>query len=535
MAVRHVISGGTKVSGNSTADDWTLANCYPTVATAIAAAGIAAGDELILEHMQTHEVAAMISKSLGIVGAYTIRGRFARVNNLVEPESVISGSSESGSLFLFNDTVNRADIEFRDLKFTKSVAHTDATRPYVLHASQKTGDITLTRCWIKGVSVSIAGATAYELGAISYAATPTAPATISYNYLTFEDITGTFGTGGACLLSNNGYAAGTYKYTGLVMHRLSVTSGGSHYYFRVDSTGNCTVDGFDAEDVVGVSTNTLGFGSFFTRSGTGFFRAKDIKLKNILHTAPYCDAAFSISSPHKIDNVLGINVRLDSTTHNGTSGIGCLVAAFAGKLGETSNVRAYRCLSKFGTAVYYSNGARGIVDNVWAEECECGNGIFYKGGDGDVSWSNLVAVNNVHVDNIGDTSASLVFYGHNGGSVYTRNAVLGVRNLISVGNTIFPGSIPVSFAEIIGTYTLDVVARNLTVRETSSTGVSIRIGTVNVDLNIADSNLAGTISNAGLGSLTESGTTDADVVIIGGLSMDTELDDRWPVASRMAA
>lgn len=534
MAVRHVKIGGTKVSGNSTADDWTLANCYPTVATAIAAAGIAAGDELILEHMQTHDVAAMIAKSLGIVGAYTIRGRFARINNLIEPTSVISGSSASGSLFLFNDTVNRADIEFRDIKFTKSVTHTDATRPYVLHTAQKTGDITLTRCWIKEVTVSIAGATAYELGAISYAASPTAPATISYNYLTFEDITGTFGTGGACLLSNNGYAAGTYNYTGLVMRRLSVTAGGACYYFRVDSTGNCTVNGFDAEDVAGVSSHTSGFGSMFNRSGAGFFRARNIRLKNILHTAPYCDAAFNVYSPHDIDNVLGINVRLDSTTHNGTSGIGCLVAAYLGKLGSTRNVRAYRCLSKFGTAVYYSNGANGIIDNVWAEECECGNGIFYKGGDGDVAWSNLVAVNNTQVDVIGDTGAAFVFHGHNGGSVYARNCKIGVRNFISVGSTMFAGAKPVSFSETVGTYTLDVVARNLTIRDVSSGGDSIRIGTVNVDLDIADSNLAGTIDNAGTGAVTESGTTDSDVVIIGGLSMDTELDDRWPVAYRVA-
>ncbi|MDO9006973.1 MAG: hypothetical protein Q7U80_02005, partial [Thiobacillus sp.] len=266
MAVRHVISGGTKTSGNSTADDWTAANCYPTVATAIAASGIAAGDELILEHMQTHVVTAMIAKALGIVGSYVVRGRFARINNLVEPTSVISGSSSDGALFLFNDTVNRADIEFSDLKFTKSVTHTDATRPYILHAAQKTGDITFTRCWIKGVTVAISGATSYELGAINYAASPTAPATISYIYLTFEDITGTFGTGGACLLSNNGYAAGTYKYTGMVMRRLSMTTGGAGYYFSVNSTGSCTVNGFDVEDAVGVSTHTAGFGSIFIRA-----------------------------------------------------------------------------------------------------------------------------------------------------------------------------------------------------------------------------------------------------------------------------
>ncbi len=78
------------------------------------------------------------------------------------------------------------------------------------------------------------------------------------------------------------------------------------------------------------------------------------------------------------------------------------------------------------------------------------------------------------------------------------------------------------------------VVRDIVCRDESSAGVSIRIGTEECDLDIADCNLLGTIENAGTGVLTESGTTDTDVVIIGGLSMDTELSDRWPVALRVA-
>ena len=542
MAVRHVKVGGTKIDGNSTADDWSLGNCYATIATAMAGSTAGAGDEVILEHLETHVVSSMIADSLNFAGAFTVRGRFARTNNLTAPGSVISGSNASGALFIFNDSVNRADIEFKDVLFTKSVTHTDSTRPVFIHFTQKTGDAIFTRVWVKDVSVAMTGSTSWRLGMFAYLTTATAAVTVDLNSVRFENITGSFGTGQCALLFElavNGNAEGSQvKMTNLVGRNCSATVAGIFRY--ISSNGATAINGFDVEGFTLTSSNTTaGTGTVYRKDSTGFLHARNLKLKNVLATSGYCDAAIQVWSEHDIKNVLGIRVRYTSTNHDDTGGIGAIVAVFNGKKGRTRNVRAYQCLSKFGTAVYYSNGASGVVDNVWAEECECGNGIFYKGGNGDVAWSNLVAVNNTQIDVVASSSAALVFHGHNGGSSGdTRDCLIGVRSLIAKGNYHPQGARPIELSYTGALYSLSAVMRDIVCRDVSSLGVTIRASTTLVNLDIADSNLNGgaaSIENAGTGSVTESGTTDSDVVIVGGLSMDTELDDRWPVAYRVAS
>ena len=538
MAVRHVKVGGTKAAGNSTADDWTLANCYPTIATAMAGSTAGAGDELILED-ETHTVASMIAESFGFAGAFTIRGRTARADNSTAPAAIISGSSASGALFIFNDTVNRADIEFRDVGFTKSVTHTDSARPLAFHVTQKTGNVTLTRVWFHDVDVSFSGSTSWRLGMFSCQQAPTAAATVRMNGVRFDNISGSFGTGFCSLLYEtavNGWPAGSEIIKDdVVIRNISASIGGQ---FRFSSTnGKTTIRGYDAEGVTLTSTDTTnGVGTLYYKDSVGKLFARDIKMKNIAATSGYVDAEIQVWSDYDVANVLGINVQHDSTNHDDTSGIGCLIAFFNGKLGTIRKVRAYRCKSKFGTAVYISNGAYGTVDTAWAEECECGNGLYYKGGNGDVSWSNLVAVNNTQIDVVASSSAALVFYGHNGGSTGpAATCTMGVRNLIAKGNYHPQSATPISFSQPTDDAAVfNVVARDITCRDESDTGYSIRVGIKEVNLDIAGCNLAGTIENAGTGTVTESGTTDSDVVIIGGLSMDTELDDRWPVAYRVS-
>lgn len=549
MAVRHVKVGGTRAAGNSTADDWTLANCYPTIATAMAGSTAVAGDEVILED-ETHTVASMVSESLGFNGSFTIRGRTARADNTTAPTAIISGSSASGALFIFNDGTNRADIEFRDLGFTKSVTHTDATRPVGIQTSQKTGDLILTRCWFHDVDVNIGGATSWRLGMVNYASAPVAAARVMFNSVTFSNITGTFGTGNCSALfehSNNSSLI-TYSYSDLKYRQITATFGGLFRLGATSSNNQIKVVGFD---VLGVTLTgsyaSGGAGSLLYLTprvvtagveeyGSGYLR--DVKMKDVLVTSHYVDAAIVSYSHTDAKNILGINVVLDSTTHDETSGIGCLLAVFGANMLKKNNirrVRAYRCQSKFGTAVYVSNGADAVVDTVWAEECRCGNGVFYKGGNGDGYWSNLVALNNEWIDVVG-TNAALVFHGHNGGSSGdTRHCKIGLRNLVAKGNTHSQGGVPISFAYDPGSYSLSAVVRDIVCRDESSIGNSIRLGTGLVNFDMAGANLAGAIDNAGTGSVTQSGTTDADVVIVGGLSMNTELDDRWPVAYRKKA
>ena len=42
------------------------------------------------------------------------------------------------------------------------------------------------------------------------------------------------------------------------------------------------------------------------------------------------------------------------------------------------------------------------------------------------------------------------------------------------------------------------------------------------------------MQNDGRGVITQTDITDSDIVVIGGLSDATQLDDRWPVAYRAA-
>lgn len=532
MAVRHVKLGGTKVSGNSTPDDWTLANCYGSINSVMGASGKAAGDEVVLEHLETFDLASQVSTAIGIDGAYTIRGRFARTNNLTEPPCTIRGTSGTGALLLFNDTVGRVNIEFRDIGFTKSVPHTDVNQPYGIRLAQKTGDVRMTRCWFRDIVLAFSGSQTFRMGAVRYDASPALPATVYWDGMRFARITANLTTSGLCsVFDDQNTTSAEFRYTDVSVRDFVGTSTGE-VIFMVENS-KLTLNGLDVEGLDFVSSFAGGHCAFIGKGEVGFFSARNCKFKDISVVTPVTRAMLDVSAEHDIDNVLGINVVLDSTNHDAVGGIGCLVAAFKSKRGRTRRVRAYRCQSKFGTAVYYSNGAYGVVDTVWAEECKTGSGIFYKGGNGDVAWANLVALNNERIDVVG-TALPLVFYGHNGGSSGdTRDCVVGLRDSVFAGNTDPSGNPTVWFYYDPGLYRLTGVMRNVVCRDASAASGSILLGKGLVDLDIADCNLVGGIENLGTGLVTESGTTDSDVVIIGGLSMDTELDDRWPVAYRV--
>ena len=529
MAVRHVKVGGTLSSGNSTADDWTLANCYPTITTAISAAGKAGGDELILED-ETHNVSGMITCGTGPAGSYLIRARTARVDNDTAPMAVISGSSGTGALFLFNNTVDRTDLEFRDVLFTKSVTHTDQTRPVMCNLGQKTGDFKLTRIWFKDIAINIASG-AWSLGLIAYQAAPTLFPTVTMADLRYENISGIFGGAGVASTLLGDHLTPTTAVTvlrNIVARNLSIDTQGASACFRIN--GRLSAKDIDLDGFTHASTGATSSGHFLTKESTGFGHISRVRFANVSSDAVASSSMIRCHSPHSIRDILGINVQLVSS--NSAEGIGSLVSVFSDARGITRNVRAYRCRSNNGTAVYYSNGSMGIVDNVWAEQCEVGEGLFYKGGDGDVAWSNLVAINNTQLS-IGQSTPGLVFYGHVGGSTYRRNCLIGLRDLISKGNTTIATGIPIKFSDDGATYKLDVIAKRITCRD--KTGVrSIITGLHEININIADSNLAGTIQNNGTGVITQTDITDSDIVVIGGLSDATQLDDRWPVAYRAA-
>lgn len=527
MAVYHLKTGGSKSSGASTADDWTNANCYGSYANWMAALGAAAdGDEGIVND-EIFVTALNFAGGINLTGTLTIKSKSGDASI-----SGIRSSSATGALCLANSTTHSANLIFQDLTLGKTVTHTDTARPVVLHATQHTGNLTFSRCLFDDIDIAIASGANWYYGIVTPAMGAGYGTTCTFEDCEWNNVSGTFSANGAVLAM----AQGTAYIMKLVRPILrNIAAHNAIAGFNCAGGASLMFWDVDLDGWTGTSDPGVGCGSFLkisSSTGSAKMYGRRVTMRNCTQSGGSPDPLINTAAPYDVRDVMAVSVT--STATNKGIGLGAVFLAInSTAFGRLENLRAYDCHANYGPAAYWSNGASGIARNIVADSCSVGTGIVYKGGDGDLTASQISVRRCWQRDEASLDVDALAFYGHIHSSTGARNSSINLRDVLVADNTYQGTSPAVLFNNPNATYTVNGTAKCVTVRDSA---YGIRMDGAAVNLMATDCNLvggaSGIVESQTSGSLTASGTVDTAVNPSGSLSAAMTLATRWPAGVR---
>lgn len=367
MAVFQVKASGSKTTGASTAEDWSDANCYGSIQTALNQT--AANDTVILDDGDWVVSSDIVSTSLAYGGHVTIRSR-----SLNPTLCSLKSSSATIGIFRTLNTTNSQDFLLRGFTLGKTVTHTGNSAAPIWQAAQQTGHIRLKDCIIEGI---VYDSNRNGAGGLIHQASAA-----SNKSLTLED----------CIFRNNQHfnsvstsylatcnAGHTFRVIGtLTIQRVTATGinfGGIYCNGPIDIQGDIIV-----EDV-----NVKGSGSTVAAlvkptgsdpcviTGTVYGR----RITATHSTARAC--LLDMNGPHTINKIDAEDcVSIASTD---TAGLGAAyVCATDNGVGVINEINVRRCRSNYGPVAYFSQGGKATVKRVIGHDNVCYSGTFYKGG-----------------------------------------------------------------------------------------------------------------------------------------------------------
>lgn len=527
MAAYHLKTGGSRTSGASTASDWTDANCYGTFANWMNALDSAAdGDEGIVND-EIFVTASNFAGGINFNGTLTIKSKSGDASI-----SGIKSSSNTGAIWLTNSTTHSAKLIFQDLTLGKTVTHTDTIRPVVLHASQRTGDVTFQRCLFDDIDIAIASGANWYYGIVTPAMGAGYGTTCTFEDCEWNNVSGSFAANGAVLAM----AQGTAYIMKLVRPILrNIAAHNAIAGFNCAGGASLMFWDVDLDGWTGTSDPGVGCGAFLkisSSTGSAKMYGRRVTMRNCTQSGESPDPLISTAAPYDVRDVMAVSVT--STATNKGIGLGAVFLAInSTAFGRLENLRAYDCHANYGTAAYWSDGASGVARNIVAEQCSVGMGMVYKGGDGDLTASQISVRRCWQRDDVGLTVDALAFYGHIHASTGARNSSINLRDVLVDGNTYQGSAAGVLFNNPNATYTVNGRAERVTVRDSA---VGILMDGAAVNLTATDSNLVGgaggIVESQASGTLTASGTTDTIVKPSGSLSAAMTLATRWPAGVR---
>lgn len=527
MAVFHLKTGGSKTSGASTASDWTDANCYGTFADWMGALDSASdGDEGIVND-EIFVTAANFAGGINFNGTLTIKSKSGDASI-----SGIKSSSATGALWLINSTTHSCNLIFQDLTLGKTVTHTDTARPVVLHATQRTGNITFQRCEFSDIDIAIASGANWYYGIVTPAMGAGYGTTCTFEDCEWSNISGTFAANGAVLAS----ASGTAYIMRLIRPVLRNITAHNHVSgFNCSAGSQLLFWDVDLDGWTGTSDTGIGCGAVLkisSSTGAAKMYGRGATMRNCTQTAESPDALINTTAPYDVQDIVATSVTVNASTKS--LGLGAIFIAIGSTaFGRLENIRAYDCHANYGTAAYWSNGASGVARNIVAEQCSVGMGMVYKGGDGDLTASQISVRRCWQRDDVGLDVDALAFYGHIHAATGARDSSINLRDVLVDGNTYQGSAAAVLFNNPNATYTVNGTAERVTVRDSA---VGILMDGAAVNLTATDCNLVGgvggIVESQASGSLTASGTVDTAVYPSGSLSAAMTLASRWPAGVR---
>jgi hypothetical protein len=383
MALVHVTPTGTRASGASTADDWTDANCYPTVRASSAAW---AGDQTVIVDGFIAEVpvssSGITTTQVDLCSTLTIQGRTGS-----RGDAVIQWTGSSGTAPWMSVTpLVCTAITIKDLTLTRGVTMTTATNAFLTVTGTVCVAYTLENLQIggwdsAGTVAAAAGLVFKSLGTVvrtvnitdvlvkrirTYASDASlfwlggTNQIFNLTRVQFEDcqidVTGaSINAIGIHMLTGNAYTFTDCEATRIQVTNAVATNQTPPFVYSIATGNTLAVDGFTFTECRWGRPDAL-----VTGFGWG-----------ILVTCPYV-----IENVHHVD--CGFYYNASTSDGGGLS----IRGASATSTQPLRNLSATRCHCRSGACVFISAGAAGSVENARGYDNECEAGVIYNGNLG---------------------------------------------------------------------------------------------------------------------------------------------------------
>lgn len=403
MAVYYIRDGGTKVSGASTPDDWSVSNCYPWAKWAAALRSASDGDSVVFydeadgSTKVTHDLPVNQNTfSAANAGAITIESRSGDPSQC----EIRADSGATLPIIKHNNSTNACTYTYKNLTISGPVGGITvggAVPAFVWQSSAINGDLIFDNCIIGNVLLDCSTELIY--GLIS---STNQVRTLQFHNVTFENITSTKNHAGGKWIGHTSGSSVTVLVSGdsftiqdIAVHAARAETNGFYSQgqtlLRAPVTIQRTHCTAATEQVSGAAI--LCTGHLEAVYGT--------TIRDCTNTGGSAGVVgYKIGSPAgtittwEIDGVLVENVTIAQSFGKNSTGAGVFCFGVDSS-GSIKNVIAKNVTCNAGAAVYYSQGAEGTAESIYAENCNAyeNGGAVYHGGGGNMSVVGLVAKN----------------------------------------------------------------------------------------------------------------------------------------------
>ena len=389
----YVKVGGTRTTGRSTPGDWSEANCYASIQSAVNQ-GWTSDDWIVLDDAAWQMTVVALATTTAVTGArLKMRSR-----SLDRSACSLRFTDTSAAGWRFN----RADRSYGlDVRGITVSADPHTTTPAVFLQVSQPSDALMTFTDMDFTDAAINYPSNVSLNGFFNAQIGSAGArTVRFTRCRFYGLSANVFAGEWFLRGLSGthyefidcdFGLGTDPGAGITAAAHAPSSGfGGGVGGGVDITlTNCRQNGVT---ITSASVEDVACYPLFAVSGTLVIDGFEVRNTTVTGAAAGTFGVMAFG-PHTVKKLHGYDCM--STPADTINSIGGLFTAFGeAAVGTAEEVVAERCVSDFGTALYWSQGASNTTKAVVAIECQSRvDSIVYSGGWGDTTGVGIVGVN----------------------------------------------------------------------------------------------------------------------------------------------
>ena len=429
----YVKVGGTRTTGRSTPGDWSEANCYSTIQSALNQPWTA-DDSVVVDDGAWSMPVFSVAATTALDGS-TLRFR-SRSGDPEKTSLTFTDAAQSGFRF------NRADRKYaafiKGFSITRSGTHS-GTHAAFLAITTPTNDVTFEDCVFSDTEInhpSLSGIRGFF--AIGHnSATDTR--VVSFRRVKFRNLKTTISSN-LWFASSEAAPGNTIVLDDVDFENLEVSATSANGGMTGGFVGmHLSIIGVRINGLKSTHAATIETAHYPIFSpGAGFGLTIDgLEVRDVGMTGGGCGAfAFRAEGVYDIKNVRGYDCySLPAVGANSVGGL-CLVYGEQ-STGTIEDVIAERCTADFGTLLYWSQGGSGTAKALVAVDCVSRvGGMVYSGGWGDCSADGVVGIGCQYGSNPYNNPVSPdsgFFHGHNHPSLATRAKTIAYRNARLLG------------------------------------------------------------------------------------------------------
>lgn len=494
MAIYHVKSTGTKVSGASIADDWSDANSYALFSTAIGQSGD--GDTVILDD-EGHVEAGVITGT-NWDGTQTFQSRSS------DPELCSLSISSATARFFYMNSVNAGYAHFKNIKISRSVTVTGTASTMFYTTGNGITGVLFENCIIGDFDVNVSSA--FLDGIIYRNASINRVDKVRFLNCTIRNITSTstlYSTLTRFTATQTGY------FEGCLFHGLTINNGGSELAgFLFFENAHSDIKNCTFEDIT-FNSSVLGAHRGMLYHSINAYTCKVIGLtlrRFTINANEYSGGMFcNMLAPSRWENIYAEDMTTNVVQEAGDGGVLYLTGNNLDHY--VRNIEVHNVNTRSGGAIFCSNGA-----NLFAQAVRIYDSKVNVGGAIYLGYNGNCDINGVYAENV--TQYTGVF--NHGKCIYARHSdaapaddvVYNIANVtvvdcVSPDN--FTDGIHLQNNHATGTVTANIY--NCISRNRGAVGqeiVGLKVGAGAITVTTHSCNVAG-------GATSTAGTTDNDL------------------------